>query len=32
VPGFRRVRVWVLVTLTVTFPKLILDGMTDICG
>jgi len=32
VPGLRRVRVWVLVTLTVTFPKLILDGMTEICG
>jgi len=32
VPGFRRVRVCVLVTLTVTFPKLILDGMTEICG
>jgi hypothetical protein len=32
VPGFRRVRVWVLVTFTVTFPKLMLDGMTEICG
>jgi hypothetical protein len=32
VPGFRIVRVWVLVTPTVTFPKLMLEGMTEIWG
>jgi hypothetical protein len=32
VPGFRMVSVWVLVTPTVTLPKLTLDGMTEIWG
>ena len=32
VPGFRSVRVWVLVTFTVTFPKPMLEGITEICG
>ena len=32
VPGFRMVRVWVLVTPTVTLPKLTLEGTTEICG
>ena len=32
VPGFRMVSVCVLVTPTVTLPKLTPDGMTEICG
>jgi hypothetical protein len=32
VPGFRMVMVCVLLTPTLTLPKLTLDGMTEICG
>ena len=32
VPGFRIVSVCVLVTPTVTLPKLMLEGITEICG
>lgn len=32
VPGFLMVRVWELLTPTVTLPKLTLAGMTEICG
>jgi hypothetical protein len=32
VPGFRMVTVWVAVVATLIFPKLRLDGVTEICG